>query len=83
MRLEITDEFKRDIKKIKDNTMQSRIKKGIQKIKDNPMIGKPLKYGLKGKRSLKIPPFRIIYIYNAQEDTVILQKFEHRDKVYN
>jgi len=27
--------------------------------------------------------FRIIYIYNAQEDTVILQKFEHRDKVYN
>jgi addiction module RelE/StbE family toxin len=80
MKIYYTEEFKRDVKKIKDRLVQERIKKLILKIKDNPECGKPLSHGLAGLRSIRLPPFRIIYEIKA--DTIILWKFEHREKVY-
>ena len=80
-KIEYTKEFSDDIKKIKDKKIQNRIKKIIQKIIDDPEIGKPLKYELKGLRSVKLPPFRIIYEY--KDNTIILYKFEHRKKIYD
>ncbi len=80
MRVLYTEEFKRDLRKIKDKKMQERIKKIIQKIKDNPETGKKLRYNLYGLRSVRIPPFRILY--EIGEDLVILHKFEHRKDVY-
>ena len=46
MKLIYTEEFKGDLKKIRDKKIQTRIKKLIQKIIDNPEIGKTLKYEL-------------------------------------
>ena len=46
MKLIYTDEFKADIKKIKDKKIQTRIKKIIRKIISDPDIGKILKYEL-------------------------------------
>jgi mRNA-degrading endonuclease RelE of RelBE toxin-antitoxin system len=46
------------------------------------MSGKPLKYDYAGLRSLRIPPFRIIYEFNEKEKTIILHKFEHRERAY-
>ena len=80
MKVIYTEEFKRDVRKVKDKTIQGRIKKTVQKIKDNPEVGKPLRYDLFGFRSIKIPPFRILYEF--REDLIILHKFEHRDEVY-
>lgn len=80
MKLIYTEEFKGDLRKIKDKKIQIRIKKLIQKIIDNPEIGKPLKYELFSLRSVRIPPFRILYELNG--DITILHKFEHRKKVY-
>jgi addiction module RelE/StbE family toxin len=80
-KIEYTKEFRDDIKKIRDKKVKNRIKKIIQKIVDDLGLGKPLKYELKGLRSVKLPPFRIIYEY--KDNTVILLKFEHREKVYN
>jgi hypothetical protein len=42
MKLIYTEEFKGDLRKIKDKKIQTRIKKLIQKIIVNPEIGKPL-----------------------------------------
>ncbi|RLJ02775.1 MAG: hypothetical protein DRP10_00145 [Candidatus Aenigmatarchaeota archaeon] len=75
-----TDEFKNDLKKIKDKTIQDRVEKIIQKIIDNPKVGKPLCYDLAGLRSMRIPPFRLIYEFT--EDKIVLHKFGHRKKVY-
>jgi addiction module RelE/StbE family toxin len=80
MRLVYTAEFKKDIRKIKDQSCQVKISKVIQKIIENPGIGKPLKYELTGLKSIRITKSRLIY--EVQGDTVILHKFEHRKNVY-
>ena len=80
MKVIYTEEFKRDVRKVKDKKIQDRIKKMVKKIKDNPEVGKPLRYDLFGLRSIQIPPFRILY--EISEDLIILHKFEHRKGVY-
>lgn len=60
MKLIYTEEFKGDLKKIRDKKTQTRIKKIAQKILDNPEIGKPLGYELFPLRSVRIPPFRVL-----------------------
>ena len=77
-----TDEFQKDVTKIKDNLIRIRIKKLVQRLIDNPVSGKPLKYNYAGLRSLRIPPFRIIYEFNERGKTIILHKFEHRERAY-
>lgn len=80
MKAVFTKEFERDLKKIRDKMMQSRIKKSIEKILLYPEIGKPLSYELKGLRSARISPYRIIY--EIKIDTIIFHKFERRKTVY-
>lgn len=80
MKAVLTNEFEKDIKKIKDNLTQSRIKKAIEKICSYPETGKPLCYELKGLRSARISPYRIIY--EIKGDIIIFHKFEHRKNVY-
>ena len=75
-----TEEFKNDIRKVKDKMIQVRIKKLVQRLKDNPEIGKPLKYELSRFRSVRLPPFRIIY--ELRDGTLLLHKFDHRERVY-
>jgi len=75
-----TDKFEKDVKKIKNGSIKSRLKKQIKKISENPNVGKPLKHNLKGERTIYIKPFRLIY--TVQEDKLILLKFEHRNGVY-
>ena len=81
MRIIYTHEFRRDIRKVRDKAMQDKIKKIIEKIIDNPYLGKPLKYELEGLRSVRVPPFRILYEHTG--DCLILHTFEHRDTVYS
>lgn len=80
MKVIYTDEFKGDTKKIKDRLIQTRINKLIQRLIANPHAGKPLGYDLKGLRSLRVPPFRIIY--ELKGDLIMLHKFEHRKRIY-
>jgi len=74
MKLIYTEEFKGDLKKIRDKKIQTRIKKIVKKILE------PLGYELFPLRSVKIPPFRVLYEFKG--DIIILHKFEHRKKVY-
>jgi mRNA-degrading endonuclease RelE of RelBE toxin-antitoxin system len=76
-----TDKFERDCRKIKDNLIKDRLEKQIQKIVEDPESGKPLKYGLKEERTIRIKPFRLIYA--VQEGSLILLRFEHRKEVYD
>ncbi len=76
-----TELFKKEFEKIKDNLLKDKIKKQLKKIIENPEIGKPLRYNLKGERTIYIKPYRLIYSF--QENTIILLKFHHRDSVYD
>jgi addiction module RelE/StbE family toxin len=81
MLVSYSPDFRREIKKIRDKALQTKIKKIIQKILDNPYTGKPLRYELTGLRSMRVPPFRILYEISG--DQLIFHTFEHRDTVYS
>ena len=69
--------FKKDFKKINDNTVKEKIIKQVSKIRDNPEIGKPMKYGRKGTRELYISPFRLSYKF--EEGTIYILALYHKD----
>ena len=75
-----TEKFERELKKVKDKTVKGRVKKQIRKILEDPETGKPLRFELKGERSIRIPPYRLIYA--VEGDTLYLLRFEHRKAVY-
>ncbi len=76
-----TSKFEHEVKKIKDKSVKDRLEKSIRKIVENPEIGKHLGYVLKGERTVRIPPFRLIY--TISENRLILLRFEHRGNVYD
>ncbi|MEK6854984.1 MAG: type II toxin-antitoxin system RelE/ParE family toxin [Nanoarchaeota archaeon] len=75
-----TEKFEREFKKA-DASIKEKIKKQLKKIIENPEIGKPLKYDLKGERTIYIRPFRIIYSFS--NNTIYFLRFEHRKNVYD
>ncbi|MCL4447431.1 MAG: type II toxin-antitoxin system RelE/ParE family toxin [Candidatus Thermoplasmatota archaeon] len=75
-----TSKFEHEVKKIKDRVVKIEIEKRIRKILLNPEIGKPLSYTLKGERTVRITPYRLIY--TIDEKKVILLRLEHRKEVY-
>jgi len=81
-KIDFSDEFKRQYRKLakKNKHLLKRIDTKLDDILNNPFIGKPLRYDLKGKFSVRIPPFRIIY--GIEEDTIKIIRFRHRGKVY-
>ncbi len=74
-----TEKFEKEVKKL-DNSVKCRLFPKIEKIIKNPEIGKPLRYNLKGERTIYIKPFRIIYSFF--EDTIYFLRCEHRKEVY-
>ncbi|MCX6816100.1 MAG: type II toxin-antitoxin system RelE/ParE family toxin [Candidatus Aenigmarchaeota archaeon] len=78
--IEYTDEFRKAVSKIRDSATRERLVKIIARIEANPDIGKPLAYELAGLRSLRLPPFRIIY--DHKDDKITLRTFEHRKSAY-
>ena len=71
-----TEKYEGDIKHIKEGFLKEKIKKQIKKIIEQPEIGKPLKYSLKGERTIYIKPYRLIY--SILGNTLYLLRFEHR-----
>ena len=76
-----TQKFERDVRKLRDGLMKERLGKQIRRIVEDPEAGKPLRYGLKGEGTVRIPPYRLIYAVHG--DRLILLRFEHRKGVYN
>ena len=81
MEILFADEFKKDFQKIKDKTTRLRIIKQLKKLAELPEAGKPLKYDWKNHRSVRVPPFRIIYRLGG--DKIIINCFDHRKDVYD
>jgi addiction module RelE/StbE family toxin len=75
-----TEKFEKEFKKIKDKGLKEKLKKQIVKIIENPDFGKPLRYDLKGEKTVYVKPYRLIY--KVEGDKLILLRFEHREKVY-
>ena len=75
-----SDQFRKEVTKIKDNRLKEKLQKQIQNIVESPELGKPLRYNLKGERTVYVKPYRLIYAF--QGTTLHLLRFEHRKGVY-
>jgi addiction module RelE/StbE family toxin len=80
MEILFSDEFREDYRKIKDVQTRIRLIKQIKKLEQDPQAGKPLSHQLKGYRTLRVAPYRIIY--RIEQDKIIINCFEHRENVY-
>ncbi len=74
-----TNKFEKEIKKL-DSSIKSKVIKQIEKIIQNPKIGKPLRYDLRGEKTIYVKPYRIIYSFNQK--SIIFLRVEHRKFVY-
>lgn len=72
--------FKKAFLKIKDKALKEKIFKQFAKLGDNPEIGKPMRYTRKGTREIRIPPFRLSYLYLGARDEIILLDIYHKDE---
>ena len=80
MQIIFSEEFKKEFKKIKDKSTRIRVINHLKKLEQLSESGKPLQYNLKGHRSIRVPPFRIIY--RIEQDKIIINCFDHRKDVY-
>lgn len=63
-----------------DNSIKIPVKKRIKKIVSNPLIGKPMKHNRKGTREVYVSSFRLSYVYDESEDTLLFLDFYHKDE---
>ncbi len=65
-----------------NRTLLERVDNVLELLKTNPFIGKALKDNLKGKYSLRIGVYRIIYSIHKQEITIYIFDIGHRRDIY-
>jgi len=73
-------EFKKQYNKVRDKSLREKLIKHISKLKQDPSSGKPLKHELKNSRSIRMPPFRIIY--KIENNKIIIVTFGNREDIY-
>lgn len=61
---------------------QAKIKKRLLILEQNPQEGKKLSGKLLGIRSLKVWPYRIIYLIEKKEKKIFVVTITHRQGVY-
>lgn len=77
-------EAKRFYKKIftSNKELFERINKALEFLKSNPFLGKPLKSKLKGKYSLRVGLYRVIYSIEKKELIIYILDIGHRGEIY-
>ncbi|MDY6864476.1 MAG: type II toxin-antitoxin system RelE/ParE family toxin [Halobacteriota archaeon] len=85
--LKYTKTFKKQIDRLKkkDKALMEELMKKVKKLQDVPHSGKLLKYQLSyyRYRSLRIKKkYRLVYVVDENENTVILVAFGHREEIY-
>jgi len=61
----------------------TRINAALLSLSEDPFQGKSLKHGFKGKYSLRVGQYRIIYKVSRETITVFIFDIGHRRDVYN
>lgn len=82
--LEVREHLDRAFKKLAKNDAQQMeaVVKKIEEIADDPHAFKPLRFPLAGKRRVHIGSFVLIFSIDEARRTVVLEDYEHHDRVY-
>ena len=76
--------LQKDLPKL-TKSVKALIKKTIEEklVIDPITYGKPLRYSLKGYRSIRVGNYRIIYIFQPEKNRIIISAIKHRKDAYN
>ncbi|MDJ0271448.1 MAG: type II toxin-antitoxin system RelE/ParE family toxin [Candidatus Caldarchaeum sp.] len=80
-RLIATSRFEKSFLKM-DKQTKLRIDEQLRILEKDPYAGKQLHGDLKGKYSLRIGDYRVIYVINQREKAVYLLDIGHREAIY-
>ncbi len=78
---EHVDRIFRKLAKRNPNQMEI-ISKKLQELVGNPHRFKPMRFPLAGKRRLHFGSFVLLFSIDEQRKTVILEDYEHHDRIY-
>ncbi len=81
MKVELADRSKHQLKKLPKSEQKKVIRK-LQLLKSSPSVGKLLSGELKGLRSVRAWPYRIIYYIDFKKKTIFVTDILHRQGVY-
>ena len=62
---------------------QERVIAAFEILQDDPFVGKKLEGKYEGVRSLRVWPYRILYVIHKEIVTVTVLRVAHRQGVYN
>jgi mRNA interferase RelE/StbE len=62
--------------------MRPRVLQALEALASDPLLGKPLVGELKGLRSYRVWPYRILYEIRKRELIVLVVRIGHRQGVY-
>ena len=65
-----------------DRQVMVRVSRRIDTLAQQPRLGKPLKSRLRGKWSLRVGDYRVIYRINTTQRQVIVENVGHRRGIY-
>lgn len=84
-RLEIRKHVEKTFEKIakKDKVQENAVKRKIKQILEDPYRFKPLKKPLQNKRRVHtFGPFVLVYSIKEKEKIIIIEDYEHHNKIY-
>jgi len=81
----LQDEAQKFIRKLSesDRSILDRLLRSLHSLQENPFQGKPLRHEFKGRYSLRVGVYRIIYRVDQKIVTVFIIDIAHRKNVYN
>lgn len=81
-KIKLTAKAKRELRNL---SKLDRLQVGeiIEDLKEDPLMGKPLSRELIRKFSYRVGIYRVIYLFNQEDQLVIILSAGHRGKVYN
>ncbi len=82
--LEIREHIDRIFRKLakKNPNQMEVISMKLQELLENPHRFKPMRFPLAGKRRVHFGSFVLLFSIDEQRKTVILEDYEHHDRVY-
>jgi len=82
--IEVRERLDRSFRKLakKDARQMEAIAKKIEEIAGEPHAYKPLGFPLEGKRRVHIGSYALLFSIDEARKTVVLEDYEHHDRVY-
>lgn len=79
--IKLSNRAKKDLKKL-DKRFLDKISKSIDILVTNPFLGEKMSGEYAGSYRVKIPPIRIIYSVDFENETVLIKTVGHRGGIY-